>query len=190
MRRRQLIQAGLAAAALLPFRRARAADCDWCGAADAPPGTGPATILAPASEPGERMVIRGSIFAADGKTPVNGALLYVWQADARGIYPTHPKGHKHGRLRGWARTGPDGRYEIRSIRPASYPNSTVPQHIHATLSAPGVAEHLVDEYWFEGDPHVSEAARKQVLARDPGAIVKLTREGGVWRGRRDLTLRP
>jgi protocatechuate 3,4-dioxygenase, beta subunit len=184
--RRQLLQAGLAA--LLVPRRAWA-ECDWCGAPDAPANLGPIMTIAGEREPGARMVIAGTIFARDGKTPARGALLYAWHADAQGMYPPHPRGHRHGRLRGWLRTAADGRYEIRSIKPEPYPQGGVPAHIHATLSAPGVPERLIDEYWFTGDPYVTDGMRRDVERRDPGAIVALARDGkGVLRGVRDLKL--
>jgi protocatechuate 3,4-dioxygenase beta subunit len=35
---------------------------------------------------GERMIISGTIYLPDGKTPAKGAILSVWQTDAKGYY--------------------------------------------------------------------------------------------------------
>ena len=51
----------------------------------------------------------------DGKTPAPGVILYVYQTDVTGAL--HPRGgqvqgKRHGRLRGWMKTGADGRYRV------------------------------------------------------------------------------
>jgi protocatechuate 3,4-dioxygenase beta subunit len=52
------------------------------------------------------------------------------------------------------RTGGDGRYEFRTIRPASYPGTRRPQHVHAEVYGAGYARRWIPEYWFEDDPLV------------------------------------
>ena len=44
-----------------------------------------ATVAAP-GEPGTRLIVRGRVTASDGRTPVAGAALHVWQTDTRGYY--------------------------------------------------------------------------------------------------------
>jgi len=78
--------------------------------------------IAPVGEAGEPLVIRGTVFAADGR-PAAGVIVYVYQADARGLYPPDPGGSgrpsvRHGRLRGWAQTDAAGEYRFDTIRPA------------------------------------------------------------------------
>lgn len=60
--------------------------------------------------------------------PVAGALLDVWQADAKGVYDNAGFG-----LRGYQITGPDGRYRLRTVVPGAYPGRT--RHIHVKLQA-------------------------------------------------------
>src|ERR1700733_5643598 len=38
------------------------------------------------SEPGEPMIISGTIYLPDGKTPAKAAILSVWHTDAKGYY--------------------------------------------------------------------------------------------------------
>lgn len=118
------------------------------------------TVLIPAGEPGSPMVVSGRIFAADGKTPVEGITLYVYHTDARGIYSDKPGGGSNDpRLKGSMKTDRDGRYEFRSIRPASYPGTRNPQHIHAKVFGAGYAERGIPEYWFDDDPLINDEMR-------------------------------
>ncbi len=50
-------------------------------------GTGPSVVmLVGTDEPGQSLVISGTVFAPDGTTPVPGARLDVYQTDAEGYY--------------------------------------------------------------------------------------------------------
>jgi len=134
--------------------------CEWCGANDAPASLSWKTEIAPANEPGDSLIISGRVFQPDGITPASGILLYVYHTDANGYYSKNGKeygnGRRHGRLRGWMRTNNDGRYEFRTIKPAPYPNRVDPAHIHITVSGPGYPEYWIDDYWFEGDPRITD----------------------------------
>ncbi len=141
------------------------------------------------SEPGEPMVITGTILGLDGKTPLKSATLSVYHTDARGNYsPSVGGDNRTTRLRGKMLTGADGKYEFRSIRPASYPNSTVTAHVHAYVAADGIREYWIDNYVFEGDPFMSEAERQRLgSAGKFSSLIKLTRgSDGVLRGSRDI----
>lgn len=165
------------------------APCTWCGAADAPASLASKATLAPAAEQGERLILTGRVLEADGKTPAGGVLVYLYQTHADGLYARDEREHKHG-LRGWLRTGADGRYEITTIRPGRYPDGTAPAHIHVTVTAPGQSELYLDDFVFADDPLVTPAYRKTLQGRGgPGAVVTLTRgKDGTWRGTRDLRL--
>src|SRR5262249_25559084 len=43
-------------------------------------------VLAGPEEPGERLVVTGTVFAPDGVTPAPGVFLYVYNTDATGHY--------------------------------------------------------------------------------------------------------
>ena len=117
-------------------------------------------VLISAGEPGVPMIVTGRILAADGRTPVEGATLHVYHTDARGLYSDKPGGGSNDpRIKGSIKTDKDGRYEFRSIRPASYPGTNNPQHIHAKVFGAGYAERWIPEYWFDDDPLINADMR-------------------------------
>ncbi|MGH7598080.1 MAG: hypothetical protein ACREOI_17145, partial [bacterium] len=72
------------------------------------------TVLAPLDEPGEPLIVSGMVRDVDGK-PIIGALIYVFQADAKGYYaPARAMDEPNARLFGYMKTGADGRYEFRT----------------------------------------------------------------------------
>ena len=146
--------------------------------------------IADVAEPGERMVMSGTIFRSDGKTPAEGIVLYVYHTDNTGYYSKDDDPY-NPRLRGWMKTGPDGKYEFDTIRPAPYPHRTTPAHVHAQIYSESIPEYGIDEYWFEGDRFINAEQKKLLLTGrgGPGSIVKLTRDtNGVLRGVRDTRL--
>jgi protocatechuate 3,4-dioxygenase beta subunit len=148
------------------------------------------TVLISADEPGEPLIVSGTVYAADGKTPVEGARLYVYQTDAKGYYVPRFSLKRTARIRGWMKTGADGRYEFRTIKPGSYPNSRAAAHIHATLAAPGGSAQWIDDYLFEGDPFISQQEIAKAAGKGTFAhILKLERAAdGILHARRDLRL--
>jgi protocatechuate 3,4-dioxygenase beta subunit len=148
------------------------------------------TSLSPDGEPGEPMIIEGTIYKKDGKTPAPGVILYVYHTDARGYYSNIPGQQEihHGHLRGWIKTAADGRYKFTSIRPAQYPRETIPAHIHPLIKEPGMTRYWIDEYLFEGDQFLTAEERSKQEKRGGNGIITLTKSDGVWRGTRDIIL--
>jgi protocatechuate 3,4-dioxygenase beta subunit len=155
------------------------------------PATAPSSgEVAPAGEPGERLEVKGVVYAADGRTPAAKASLYVYQTDARGHYrPDDAMGNQNPRLMLLLRADAAGRYSFRTIRPGSYPGTRVPQHIHYEVGAPGHATRIF-EIVFEQDPLVTDEIRSQ--AAQPGSIFSIRRieagPGGVGQVTQDVVL--
>lgn len=166
-----------------------AAQQPWAGAADAPPNLDWRTQITKADEPGEPLVMSGTIYEEDGRTPARGVLLFVYHTDAQGYY-NRPKNVLPARLRGWMRTGADGRYEFRTIRPAPYPGHTIPAHIHTTVSRHDYPEYWIDSYWFDGDPFITKEKLATLSGRggfNP-VVGLLYGKDKIWYGRRDIRL--
>jgi protocatechuate 3,4-dioxygenase beta subunit len=69
---------------------------------------------------GEDMVARGRVLDVDGN-PLDGVKIDVWQANDEGFYDVQQKGIQPDfNLRGVFRTGPDGTYWFKAVRPQHY----------------------------------------------------------------------
>lgn len=135
------------------------------------------------------MEISGTVYRVDGKTPASGVTMFVYHTDATGHYDPQDDPFAP-RIRGWLRTGSDGRYTFRSIRPAPYPNHSEPAHIHVHIWSDTMPEHFLPEYWFSDDTLIKPEDRAHFA--DLGTfspIVTLTRGAdGVWHGVRNIRL--
>lgn len=144
-------------------------------------------------EPGEQLVLTGTVYLPDGKTPAAGVTIYAHQTDATGIYPGGgpdlPGSARDGRLRAWVATGADGRYRFETIKPAPYPARTMPAHIHLYVREPGKRPYYVDDVVFAGEFLVDQAYRDAQELRGGSGIVTLQRDGeDRWLARRDIVL--
>ena len=72
---------------------------------------------------GDLAVMSGAVRSLDG-TPLAGATLDAWMADARGLYAVQDPEVNQQNLRGIYTTDADGSYELTTIRPTPYPIPT------------------------------------------------------------------
>jgi len=148
--------------------------------------------IAPASEPGERLVLTGRVVGTDG-APRAGIEIDAYHTDANGLYrpdratPAWPG--RPPRLEGRLSAAADGTYEIDTIKPGPYPGGGNPAHIHFHLRTAGVDQS--ETLWFEGDPQLSaEQIRREAGLGAFSAIRPLSRDvSGVLRVTRDFRLR-
>lgn len=148
------------------------------------------TVLADADEPGERLIVEGTVYGPDCSTAVAGAMLDIWHADAQGNYHDADQDY---RLRGQTMTDAAGRFRIETIRPGNYPlgNSMRPAHIHFTITKPGYAP-LTTQLYFAGDPFLSpnDPCGQGCNSGDPTLIIDLDEPAGAfdWHGIFDIVL--
>lgn len=140
---------------------------DWLPVLDAPPNLSHRLILPTPRHAGSTLVVRGKVFKEDGVTPAAGVTIYIHHTDARGLYAPPPRAtgweRFHGAIRGWLKTNASGEYELRTTRPAPYPNGTEPAHIHAYGLLPGSRTGFYfDDILFEGDPLINQAHWQRV----------------------------
>lgn len=156
--------------------------------------------LAGPSEPGQRLIVSGTVYGPDCSTPLPNALLDIWQANAAGVYDTEQPGNfteaVDFHLRGMLYTDENGRYEIDTIVPGRYPippglpglekyaGLTRPAHIHVKVMH-SIHIPVTTQIYFAGDPFIADdpwASRKPTLAID------LKADGEIHRSTFDFVL--
>jgi protocatechuate 3,4-dioxygenase beta subunit len=87
------------------------------------------------------------------------------------------------------RTDAAGRYAYRTIRPASYPGTNVPQHIHYEVTAAGHGTRIF-EIVFDQDPLVTAEIRRQATQADSIYSIRRIEKGtsGVGQLTQDVVL--
>lgn len=140
------------------------------------------------NEPGEPLIVSGTVYDQDGKTPLEGVSIHVYQTDAKGYYSREGRGSSNPRIRGWMRTNAEGKYEFRTIKPAAYPGRRIPAHIHCKVSGAGYSEQWVDDFLFDGDPLLTKSDYEKYAEKGQfSSIMKITRDkDGVLRSVRDI----
>lgn len=143
---------------------------------------------------GAPMLVRGRILDTAGN-PIAGAKIDVWQANDEGFYDVQQKGIQPDfNLRGVFRTGDDGSYHFRGVKPKFYPipddgpvgkllaqlgrHPYRPAHLHYIIEAPGFSR-LVTHIFDPDDPYITSDAvfgvKESLMARfqlvsDPAQI--------------------
>lgn len=142
---------------------------------------------------GQKLLLTGTIYKKDGHTPASNVILYYYHTDLNGYYTYKPgmdeRARKHGYIRGWVKTGADGKYFIYTIIPAPYPNDDLPIHIHPAIKEPrNISEYYIDDWVFDDDPLLTTAKRAVLVNRGGSGILKLTQSGQLKIGVRDIIL--
>lgn len=136
--------------------------------------------------------ISGTVYQQDGKTVAKNVIIYIYHTDNEGIYPSTKtsKGweRRHGYLRGWMKTDDSGKYSFYTSRPASYPNSKNPQHIHITVKEPDKKEYYIDAFYFEDDPYLTSRIKQNTNPRGGSGIITLKNLGSLKVAKRDIIL--
>lgn len=154
--------------------------------------------IAKDNEPGERIIIKGKVYESDRKTPAKNLLMYFYHTDAKGIYskkgdePRNSVAWWHGYNRGLLKTNEKGEYEIRTIKPAPYPERIEPAHIHIVVKSPKQKQaYDMGAITFKGDELTTMEYWYKVEQnghpRDGGTELKKNAQG-VLEGRRDFVL--
>jgi protocatechuate 3,4-dioxygenase beta subunit len=153
-----------------------------------------ATDTLPGFEEAEKKLkISGTIYRPDGKTPAEGVILYIHHTNAEGIYPTRGDetgwARRHGYLRGWIKTGKDGKFTFYTQVPGHYPGRTSPAHIHPYLLEPNGRYYWLESYFFKDDPLLKP---DEVVSSEPyggsSGIVELQKGQKYYEIRRDFVL--
>lgn len=149
--------------------------------------------IASPDELGERLRLDGVVYRRDGVTPAQGVVIYAHHTNTEGLYAGGGNetlwSRRHGALRAWVKTGADGRYQFRTIKPGVYPRRGGPAHIHLFLAEPKRRPYWIDDVVFSGEFGVDAAYRRSRENRGGSGIVSLRRApAGEWLARRDVIL--
>ncbi|MFQ1701505.1 hypothetical protein ACJ5NV_13020 [Loktanella agnita] len=102
---------------------------------------------------GDVMMLNGSVLNADG-APLADHRVEIWQCDMNGKY-MHSGDRQSlefdAAFQGFGHdiTGPDGRYQFRTIKPVTHPGRT--PHIHVKVFN-GTEELLTTQFYIDGHP--------------------------------------
>jgi protocatechuate 3,4-dioxygenase beta subunit len=137
--------------------------------------------VAEEQEPGQKITVTAIVKDKDGKA-VAGALVYLYQTDARGWYSADAPhvnvregDMRHARLFGYALTDKNGKFTLHTVKPSGYPQSDLPAHIHVHINANGYVPY-VTEFLFDDDKRLvgeirEQAQRNHFLIAKPEAAV-------------------
>ncbi|MER6910367.1 catechol 1,2-dioxygenase [Streptomyces sp. NPDC000594] len=147
---------------------------------------GAAALPMRADEPGTPLLFQGRVTSVDG-TPLPGARIEMWHADADGFYSRYAPGLPEWNLRGTVVADERGGFAIRTVEPAPYQIPTDgscgrliaaagwhawrPAHLHLKVSAPG-HQLITTQLYFRGTRHVDDdiaSAVKPELILAPAA---------------------
>ena len=139
-------------------------------------------------------------------SPLAGAHVDVWHADATGLYSDEAVLHTSGQrfLRGYQVTGRDGAVAFRTVYPGWYPGRTPHIHVKVRTYSPAgdVTLSFTSQLYFDeavtsavlaNGPYAGRGPRDTTNARDelfdPKMLVALTRSGPGYAGAFELVLR-
>ncbi|MFB7090310.1 catechol 1,2-dioxygenase [Streptomyces sp. NPDC056296] len=151
---------------------------------DAPRRPAEATLPMRENEAGVPLLFQGQVRAVDG-TPLAGATVEIWHADADGFYSQFAPGLPEWNLRGTVVADDQGNFKIHTVEPAPYQIPTDgscgrlirsagwhawrPAHLHLKVSAAG-HQLVTTQLYFKGGSHVADdiaSAVKHELILDP-----------------------
>ena len=164
-------------------RMAAAQDPEYIGAVDRAQRERPASIgsssrIAPASEPGTALILRGRIVKSDG-APAAGTIVFAYHTDRNGLYDRREAGAHSWRLKGWAKADEQGRFTFETMRPGAYPAGHTAAHVHFTAFTPSGERYHAGEERFADDPLVSKRDRDEsAKAGELGEVRAVRPEGG------------
>lgn len=162
---------------------------------------------------GDPLVVSGRVRDVDGR-PVEGATVDTWQTSHDGFYDVQQDEQPEHNLRGIFRTGADGSFSYRSIKPTYYGipddgpvgqllhglgrGNIRPAHLHYIVSAPGF-ETVTTHIFVHDDPYLDSDAvfgvkesliREFVRHDDPARAAEYGVANPFWTVETDFVLTP
>jgi len=136
----------------------------------APQFTAEGIVPMRADEPGTPLLFQGQVTNVAG-SPLPGATVEIWHADANGFYSQFAPGLPEWNLRAVFIADDEGRFKIHTKQPAPYQIPTDgscgkliaaagwhawrPAHLHVKVSAPG-HQLITSQLYFQGGEHLGD----------------------------------
>lgn len=149
-------------------------------------------------EKGQKILLTGTVYEMDTKTPASNVILYYYQTNTNGVYATKeneernmPKnklGQTHGYIRGWLKTDAEGKYSIYTIKPGSYPSRDEPAHVHVTIKEKKKEPYYIDDFVFDNDPLLTTERRRNLGNRGGSGVIRFVQKDDIWVGERNIIL--
>jgi protocatechuate 3,4-dioxygenase, alpha subunit len=126
-------------------------------------------VLVDGETRGEHIRLTGRVLDGNG-TPIEDAMLEIWQPDAGGIFP-HPAdpnaadADPHFKAFGRADTAPDGRYTFETVKPGALAAEGATRgipYINVRIFARGLLIHAVTRVYFADEDNGSDPVFRQV----------------------------
>ncbi|MGR3756266.1 MAG: protocatechuate 3,4-dioxygenase subunit alpha [Tranquillimonas sp.] len=132
---------------------------------------------------GQRITLRGRVFDGTG-TPLRDALIEIWQADAKGLYPSaaETRGKADPHFTGWGRSAGDmetGEFVFETVKPGPVPfrdGRLMAPHVTFWIVARGINLGLHTRMYFADEDQANAAdpilARIEHKARIPTLLAR------------------
>lgn len=144
------------------------------------------------NEDGPKLIVSGTVYKSDGKTPAQGVVIYIYHTDQQGKYRVMGNetgwGKRHGSIRAWMKTNAQGQYKFYTVRPASYSKTGPPAHIHTIIKENDKNEYWIDDFLFDDDPFLISGERENQRGIGGDGILKTTVVNGVQYAERNIYL--
>lgn len=146
----------------------------------------------------EQILLTGTVYEADGKTPAPNITMYYYQTNEKGRYQHRPNelvsippnelGQTHGYIRGWIKTDSDGKYAIYTSMPSAYPNRSDPAHVHIYVKEEDRDPSYLDNFVFDNDVLLTGKKRRSMENRGGSGVIRFVKKDGLLVGERDIFL--
>jgi protocatechuate 3,4-dioxygenase, beta subunit len=148
---------------------------------------------------GQKILLTGTAYQIDGRTPAPDVVLYYYHTNQEGRYvhdpsvtrsmPPNDRGQTHGYIRGWVKTDSQGKYFIYTVMPGVYPTRDEPAHIHMTVKEPNdIGEYYIDDFVFDSDQLLTSARRMKMENRGGSGVLRMVQKDDLLVGERNLVL--
>ncbi len=145
-------------------------------------------LLAPADEPGKRLIINVSVTDKQTGAPVPETEVYLYQANTSGEYhPVDPNDESTAKLSGTITSDKNGKFIIKTILPGEY-EEPGNRHIHIHYTRAKGYEQTGGVILFENN--VNDEVRQWAIETGFGTIIDIEEVNGTLTGNLNIKLTP